>query len=134
MMVVSAVSGLNVALPDLAVATGASQTQITWIVDAYTVVFVGLLLPAGAVGDRCGRRGVLLTGLGIFGAAAGAAMGTSSPTILICLRAAMGIGAAAVMPDGSVILFNFEPWSSPGPVTYSLERVTASNQVFRSSP
>ena len=57
MTVVSAVSGLNVALPDLARETGASQTQITWIVDAYTVVFAGLLLFAGALGDRFGRTG-----------------------------------------------------------------------------
>src|ERR1700759_5693702 len=56
MTVVSAVSGLNVALPDLARATGATQTQITWIVDAYTVVFAGLLLFAGALGDRFGRK------------------------------------------------------------------------------
>src|SRR5436190_18916149 len=52
MTVVSAVSGLNVALPDLARATGATQRQITWIVDAYTVVFAGLLLFAGAVGRQ----------------------------------------------------------------------------------
>ena len=63
MMVVSAVSGLNVALPDLAVATGASQTQVTWIVDAYTLVFAGLLLGAGALGDRFGRRRILIAGL-----------------------------------------------------------------------
>ena len=55
MTVVSAVSGLNVALPDLARETGATQTEITWIVDAYTVVFAGLLLFAGALGDRFGR-------------------------------------------------------------------------------
>src|SRR5918912_440953 len=57
MMVVSAVSGLNVALPDLARDTGASQTQLTWVVDAYTVVFAGLLLATGAIGDRYGRKG-----------------------------------------------------------------------------
>ncbi len=71
MMVVSAVSGLNVALPDLARSTGASQTQLTWIVDAYTVVFAGLLLTAGALGDRYGRKGILVAGLVVFGAAAG---------------------------------------------------------------
>ena len=72
MTVVSAVSGLNVALPDLARETGASQTQMTWIVDAYTVVFAGLLLFAGALGDRFGRRGLLVAGLVVFGLAAGA--------------------------------------------------------------
>ncbi|GAB2909625.1 MFS transporter [Rhodococcus aerolatus] len=98
MMVVSAVSGLNVALPSLAADTGASQTQVTWIVDAYTLVFVGLLLPAGAVGDRFGRRGVLAGGLVLFGVAAGAATTVDDPAVLIALRALMGAGAAGVMP------------------------------------
>jgi EmrB/QacA subfamily drug resistance transporter len=110
MMVVSAVSGLNVALPDLAIDTGASQTDITWIVDAYTLVFVGLLLPAGALGDRFGRKRVLLAGLAIFGTAAAAAMFVSSPQPLIVLRAVMGIGAAAVMPVTlSIITTTFPP-------------------------
>jgi len=110
MMVVSAVSGLNVALPDLAVDTGASQTDVTWIVDAYTLLFVGLLLPAGALGDRFGRKGVLLTGLVIFGSAATAAIFVSSPEALIALRAVMGVGAAAVMPTTlSIITTTFPP-------------------------
>lgn len=110
MMVVSAVSGLNVALPDLAIDTGASQTDVTWIVDAYTLVFVGLLLPAGALGDRYGRKGVLLAGLVIFGSAAGAAMFVSSAQNLIALRAVMGVGAAAVMPVTlSIITTTFPP-------------------------
>jgi MFS family permease len=54
MTVVSAVSGLNVAVPQLARETGATQAEITWIVDSYTVVFAGLLLFAGALGDRFG--------------------------------------------------------------------------------
>src|SRR5881398_3270768 len=74
MTVVSAVSGLNVALPSLAREIGASQTQLTWIVDAYTVVFAGLLLFAGALGDRYGRKGLLVAGLVVFGAAAAWAM------------------------------------------------------------
>jgi MFS family permease len=56
MMVVAAVASLNVALPDLARSTGASQSQLQWIVDAYALVFAGLLLPAGALGDRYGRK------------------------------------------------------------------------------
>ncbi len=59
MMVVAAVASLNVALPDLARSTGASQSQLQWIVDAYALVFAGLLLPAGALGDRYGRKGIL---------------------------------------------------------------------------
>lgn len=110
MMVVSAVSGLNVALPDLSAATGASQTQVIWIVDAYTLVFVGFLLPAGALGDRYGRRGTLAAGLLLFGGAAGCALVVSSPAGLIALRGAMGLGAAAVMPSTlSIITTSFPP-------------------------
>jgi len=110
MMVVSAVSGLNVALPDLARSTGASQTQLTWIVDAYTVVFAGLLLCAGALGDRYGRKGILIAGLVIFGAAAGWAFTIDDPAMLIAARMLMGAGAAAVMPTTlSVITTSFPP-------------------------
>ena len=98
MAVVSAVSGLNVALPSLARDTGASQTQLTWIVDAYTVVFAGLLLLAGALGDRYGRKGLLLLGLVVFGTAAAVGLVTTDPTHLIVVRAFMGVGAAAIMP------------------------------------
>ncbi len=112
--VVSAVSGLNVALPSLARDTGASQTQITWIVDAYTVVFAGLLLFAGALGDRFGRRGLLLAGLAIFGTAAAFGMFTTDPNQLIVVRAAMGIGAAGIMPTTlSVITTSFPESERP---------------------
>ena len=108
MTVVSAVSGLNVALPDLARETGATQTQVTWIVDAYTVVFAGLLLFAGALGDRFGRRELLAGGLAVFGIAAGLGMLTSDPAQLIGLRALMGVGAAAIMPTTlSIITTSF---------------------------
>jgi EmrB/QacA subfamily drug resistance transporter len=97
-MVVSAVSGLNVALADVARSTGATQSQLQWIVDAYEIVFAGLLLPAGLLGDRFGRRRLLLVGLAIFGAFAAAAVAAHEPTTLIWLRAGMGLGAALVMP------------------------------------
>ncbi len=110
MMVVSAVSGLNVALPGLARATGATQVQLTWIVDAYTVVFAGLLLTAGALGDRFGRKGLLVVGLVVFGSAAAWAMTTTEPSMIIAARALMGVGAAAVMPTTlSVITTSFPP-------------------------
>lgn len=108
MTVVSAVSGLNVALPSLARDTGATQTELTWIIDAYTVVFAGLLLFAGAIGDRFGRREILLVGLGVFAGASAAALTTSDPATLIVLRAAMGVGAACIMPTTlSVITTSF---------------------------
>src|ERR1700749_3488556 len=65
--VVAAMSSLNVALPDIARSTHATQTQLSWIIDAYSLVFAALLLPGGALGDRYGRRRWLLVGLGIFG-------------------------------------------------------------------
>jgi EmrB/QacA subfamily drug resistance transporter len=114
MTVVSAVSGLNVALPDLARETGASQTQVTWVVDAYTVVFAGLLLLAGALGDRFGRKHLLTAGLVVFGAAALAGSLTDDPTTLIVVRAVMGLGAAGIMPTTlSVITTSFPAAERP---------------------
>lgn len=110
MTVVSAVAGLNLALPGIAVATEATQSQLTWIVDSYTVVFAGLLFLAGAIGDRYGRQRILLAGLVIF--AIGAAFGffQTGPGGLIISRTIMGIGAAAIMPSTlSVITTSFPP-------------------------
>jgi len=115
MAVVSAVSGLNIALPSLARDIGASQTELTWIVDAYTVVFAGLLLFAGALGDRFGRKRLLAAGLLIFGGAAALGMFTSNATQLIAIRTLMGLGAAAIMPTTlSVITTSFPGTPSPG--------------------
>ncbi len=69
LVVISSMVALNTALPDIAIATSATQTQLTWIVDSYTLVLACLLLPAGALGDRYGRRGAMLAGLAIFSAA-----------------------------------------------------------------
>jgi len=96
--VVAAMSSLNVALPGIARATHASQTQLAWIIDAYSLVFASLLLPAGAIGDRYGRRLALITGLSIFGAGSAVAMTAHSANELIGLRAVIGLGAALVMP------------------------------------
>jgi EmrB/QacA subfamily drug resistance transporter len=96
--VVAAMSSLNVALPDIARSTHASQTQLSWIIDAYSLVFAAFLLPAGAIGDRYGRRLALILGLTIFGAGSAVAMTAGSATELIGLRAILGLGAALVMP------------------------------------
>ena len=109
MMVVAAVASLNVALPDLARATGATQSQLQWIVDAYALVFAGLLLPAGALGDRFGRKGILLSGLVVFGGASLAAVLVDDPSTLIALRAVIGVGAALVMPTTLSIITNVFP-------------------------
>jgi EmrB/QacA subfamily drug resistance transporter len=96
--VVAAMSSLNVALPDIARSTHASGTQLTWIVDAYSLFFAALLLPAGALGDRFGRRRTLLIGLVVFGVGSAVAMTVSGARELIALRAVLGLGAALVMP------------------------------------
>jgi EmrB/QacA subfamily drug resistance transporter len=108
--VVAAMSSLNVALPDIARSTHASQTQLSWIIDAYSLVFASLLLLAGAIGDRYGRRRALIVGLAIFGAGSAVAMTASSATELIGLRAVLGLGAALVMPATlSTITGTFPP-------------------------
>jgi MFS family permease len=65
-LVIASMVALNTALGDIAVATSATQSQLTWIVDCYSVALACLLLPAGAIGDRYGRRGAFLFGLAVF--------------------------------------------------------------------
>jgi EmrB/QacA subfamily drug resistance transporter len=108
--VVAAMSSLNVALPDIARSTHASQTQLEWVIDAYSLVFAALLLPAGAIGDRYGRRRALIIGLAIFGAGSLLAMFAGDASQLIALRAVLGMGAALVMPATlSTITGTFPP-------------------------
>ncbi|HZU56597.1 MAG TPA: MFS transporter [Actinocrinis sp.] len=89
---------LNIALPALVRAMHATDAQLQWIVDAYAVVFGGLLLIAGTVADRVGRRRVFLAGLLLFAAGSAAAAFSGTVTELICARAGMGLGAACIMP------------------------------------
>src|SRR6266516_209814 len=96
--IVVANASLNVALPTLVKDLHASASSMQWIVDAYSLVFAGLLLTAGALGDRYGRRLALNGGLVIFGGASGLAAFAGSSGQLIVARAAMGGGAALVMP------------------------------------
>ncbi len=98
LLVISSMVALNAALPDMAVATAATQTQLTWIVDGYTLVLACLLLPAGAIGDRYGRRGALVTGLTIFAVASIAPVFLDSPVQIILARVVAGVGAAFIMP------------------------------------
>src|ERR671933_316198 len=74
---------VNVALPSLTRELGASTSQLQWIVDAYSLVFAALLLAAGSLSDRAGRKGVLMIGLGVFGLASFAGGLTGSPSQLI---------------------------------------------------
>ena len=100
---------MNVTLPTLVRDLGASASQLQWIVDAYVLVFAGLLLTAGSLGDRYGRKGALTIGLLIFGL--GSALGalSSTPEQLIATRAFMGIGGALIMPATLSILTNVFP-------------------------
>lgn len=109
-MVVMAVSGLNVAIPSIQQALGASSTDLQWIIDSYAIIFAGLLLTAGAIGDRFGRKRSLQGGLVLFGI--GSVIGTfaDSVDVVIVGRAVMGIGAAFVMPATlSIISAVFPP-------------------------
>ena len=101
---------LNVALPTLRAATShASNSQLQWMVDSYTLVFAGLLLTAGSLGDRFGRRGALQVGLSMFGLGSLASAFATTPTQLIATRALMGIGGAFIMPSTLSIITNVFP-------------------------
>ena len=97
-VVIASMVALNTALGDIAVATSATQSQLTWIVDCYSVVLACLLLPAGAIGDRYGRRGAFLFGLALFAIASLASTVFTSPVELIAARGVAGAGAAFIMP------------------------------------
>jgi len=97
-LVVAAVSSLNVAIPTIVRELDPSSTEQLWIIDAYALVFAGLLLLCGALGDRFGRRYALIIGLVIFAGAAMVAAYANDPVQLIAFRAVMGIGAALIMP------------------------------------
>src|SRR3954470_8892520 len=102
---------LNVAIPTLAHGTaqgglGASTSELQWIVDAYTLVFAGLLLTAGSLGDRFGRYRFLAFGLAVFGAGSALSAFATSATMLIGTRALMGVGGAFIMPATLSIITN----------------------------
>jgi EmrB/QacA subfamily drug resistance transporter len=100
---------LNVALPTIERELNATSGQLQWIVDSYTLVFAGLLLTMGALGDRFSRRGALVAGLAIFGSASLASAFATSATMLITTRALMGVGGALIMPTTLSILTNVFP-------------------------
>src|SRR6266699_7172987 len=97
---------VNVALPALVRQTGATTTDLQWIVDAYNLVFAALVLVAGSLSDRLGRKGMLLAGLGVFGAASLAGSFCTTAGQLIGARAVMGLGAAMMFPATLSLLTN----------------------------
>ncbi|MFE0355440.1 DHA2 family efflux MFS transporter permease subunit [Streptomyces nigra] len=101
---------LNVAIKTISTPAptglGATQSELEWAINAYTLVFAGLLFSAGILGDRVGRKKVLLGGLAVFGVGSALAAFSGSPGELIAFRAVMGLGAAFVMPATLAVLMN----------------------------
>ncbi|MEV6761260.1 MFS transporter [Streptomyces sp. NPDC051105] len=109
---------LNVAIKTIStpapVGLGATQSQLEWAINAYTLVFAGLLFTAGLVGDRLGRKRVLIGGLVVFGLGSALAAESGSADQLIAYRALMALGAAFVMPATLAVLMNvFERQEQP---------------------
>lgn len=109
MVVIIGNTSLNVAIPTLSAELNASNTALQWMVDAYALVFAGLLFTAGTIGDRFGRKGALQFGLGLF--LVGALIATFADTAgtVIGARGVMGVAAAFVMPSTLSILTNVFP-------------------------
>ncbi|MEU9132577.1 MFS transporter [Kitasatospora sp. NPDC048540] len=103
-MVILDVTIINVAVPVVGRDLGASLTAIQWITDGYTLVFAGLLLTGGALGDRLGNRRVFCWGVAVFGAASAACALAQSPSFLVVARLAEGAGAALIVPGSLALL------------------------------
>jgi EmrB/QacA subfamily drug resistance transporter len=97
---------VNVALPTLIRELDASTSELQWIVGAYSLVFAALLLAAGSLSDRVGRKGTLLVGLAVFGLASAVGGLTDDPDQLIAARAVMGLGAALIFPATLSLISN----------------------------
>jgi EmrB/QacA subfamily drug resistance transporter len=114
-LVIGMVAAVNLSIPALQASDlNPSVSATAWIVDSYTFVFACLLIPAGALGDRFGRKRGMLIGLGVF--ATGSAMAALAPSIavLMCARALSGVGAALVLPATlAVTLASLEPPERP---------------------
>ncbi|MGO9873161.1 MAG: MFS transporter [Acidimicrobiia bacterium] len=100
---------LNVALPRLQEDLNATFSQLQWMVDSYTLVFACLLLTAGSLGDRFGRKGALQLGMVIFGTGSLLSAFASTPSHLILTRALMGVGGAFIMPSTLSLITNVFP-------------------------
>lgn len=99
------VAAINLLIPQLSSSSiRPSPSELLWTVDAYVIVFAGLLIPAGAVGDRYGRKGALLGGLGLFALGAAVSALATGPLQLIAGRGISGAGAALIMPATMSIL------------------------------
>jgi MFS family permease len=100
---------LSIALPSISSALHTDETGLQWISTSYALVLSGLLLPLAVIGDRFGRKGLLLVGLSVFGVSSAAAAFASDAAHLAVLRGAMGVGGACTMPATLAILGNVFP-------------------------
>jgi len=105
---------LNVALPSLQEHFGASSSKLQWIVDSYLLVFAGLLLTMGTLGDRFGRKRALQAGLVLFGGSSLAVLVVDTANQLIAVRTALGVGGALIMPATLSIITNVFPREERG--------------------
>ena len=97
-LVFVSVTSMNIALPTMQTALSATGSDLQWITDSYILTFAGLLLPFGALGDRRGRKGVLLAGIVVYGVSSTLAAFSTTADQVIVYRAVMGVGAALIMP------------------------------------
>src|SRR5947208_10176347 len=104
MMVIIDISVVNVALPSIKTALHFSETDLQWVVNAYTLVFAGFLLLGGRAADLLGRRSVLIAGLGLFTVASLACGLSESSSVLVIARAVQGLGGAIISPAALSIL------------------------------
>lgn len=114
MAVIASMTGLNVAQTQMAVEFGASQHTILWIINIYTLTLAALLLPLGAIGDRLGRKPMLIAGLGVFGIANIVAGFAPGAEVMIGSRVAAGIGAAMIMPITLAVITSTFPEEQRG--------------------
>jgi len=114
-LVLGMVAGVNIVIPQLqASSLHPSVSGTAWIVDSYTLVFACALIPAGALGDRFGRKRAMLAGMVVFAAGSAAAALAPSVAVLMCGRAICGVGAALVLPATlAVVLAQLEPADRP---------------------
>lgn len=129
---------INVALPQMVRDLDATAAGLQWIVAAYTVVFAGLLLTAGSLGDRFGRRGALALGLVTFAAGSAISALATTTTTVIGGRAVMGVGGALIMPTTLSILVSafgdpreraraIATWTAAAGAGFALPRPAASS-------
>ena len=105
---------LNVALPDIGTDLDASTSQLQWFADSYLLVLAAVMLPAGMLGDRLGRKGLTIGALAVFGVGSLWCAYADSPASLIAARSVLGLGAAALIPLAmSAVVVLFEPEERP---------------------